>query len=213
VDGSNMVDKQTVRDGYDVAAEAYVRERSFDEPEQQLFERFLDSLVADPLVLDAGCGAGMPILERLVDRFDEHSTIGLDFSSRQLALAKERFGATPLVAGDMAQLPIAESTLDAVVAFYSLIHLPESQHQQALAEFSRVLRPGGRLLVSEGTDQWEGRNDDWLAAGAEMEWHIAGATATREHLRTTGFHIERELEVSDVLVDGESWVFFEALNR
>jgi len=208
-----MVDKGTVRRGYDSVAETYTDQRSFDEPEQQLFDQFLDSLPRNPRLLDAGCGAGTPILEQLTDRYPEQVILGLDFSTTQLTLARERAPNAALVSGDMATLPIADSTLDGIVAFYSLIHLPESQHQQAIAEFARVTRPGGRILVSEGSEQWAGTNPDWLGEETEMEWHIAGAAATREQLRNAGFRIEREWDTADVLVEDESWVFFEAVNE
>lgn len=208
-----MVDKRTVRRGYDSVAETYTVQRSFDEGEQQLFDQFLDSLPPNPRLLDAGCGAGTPILERLTDRHPEQAVFGLDFSATQLTLARERAPDASLVTGDMATLPIAESTLDGIVAFYSLIHLPESQHQQAIAEFARVTRPGGRILVSEGSKQWAGHNPDWLGEGTDMEWYIAGEAATREQLRNAGFRIEREWDTADVLVEDESWVFFEAVNE
>ena len=208
-----MVDKRTVRRGYDSVAETFTDQRSFDEAEQQLFNQFLDSLPPNPRLLDAGCGAGTPVLERLRDQYSENAVVGLDFSATQLTLARERAPDASLVAGDMATLPIAESTVDGILAFYSLIHLPESQHQQAIAEFARVTRPGGRILVSEGAEQWAGTNPDWLGEETAMEWHIAGAAATREQLRNAGFRIETEWDTSDVLVDDESWVFFEAVNE
>lgn len=44
-----------------------------------------------------------------------------------------------------------------------------------------------------------------------MQWHVAGAATTRRHLRDAGLSIEAEHTVSDVLVDGESWTFFDAV--
>jgi len=84
----------------------------------------------------------------------------------------------------MARLPILDSTVDAVLALHSLIHVPAGEHQTVIDEFARVLRPGGGLLVSEGPGEWEGANPNWLNAGTEMQWHVAGVETTRTHFET-----------------------------
>lgn len=50
----------------------------------------------------------------------------------------------------MTALPLGDDVVDAVVAYHSLIHIPFEAHQTVIEEFSRVLRPDGRVLVSEG---------------------------------------------------------------
>lgn len=135
----------------------------------------------------------------------------MDLSATQLALAADVAPDARLLQGDFTRLPLADGAVDGVVAFYSLIHVPAGQHEDAIAEFARVLRPDGRLLLSEGTDEWAGRNPDWLDTGATMEWHIAGADTTRRQLEAAGFAIETERAVADVLVEGESWTFFDAV--
>ncbi|NIS29986.1 MAG: methyltransferase type 11, partial [Actinobacteria bacterium] len=62
---------------------------------------------------------------------------------------------------------------------------------------ARELRPGGRLLVSEGADEWVGDNPDWLDTGVRMEWAVAGADATRAQLRAAGFEVEAEETTGD----------------
>lgn len=203
-----MVEKDDVRRGYDGVAEAYAAERGFDGQEQAVFEQFCDSLPTTACVLDAGCGQGRPILSRLVTETDRIS-VGVDLSGEQLQLALQNAPDALLAQGDMTRLPLADATLDGVIAFHSLIHIPEAEHQQAISEFARVLRPEGYLLVSEGIGEWEGTNPDWLDTGVEMQWHIAGADATRQQLHEAGFRIEREWEASDNLGDASgTWTFF-----
>lgn len=206
-----MVEKETVRSGYDQIGGEYAEWRVFDTEEQRVFERFLDSLPPEPRILDAGCGNGQPILNLLTDRFHDHSPIGLDLSTTQLALAAEQTNDARLIQGDVTRLPLSTSSVDGVVAFHSLIHVPADQHQQAIEECARVVQPEGRVLLSEGLERWEGTNPDWLETGATMEWHIAGADTTRRQIRDAGLAIETEWTVSDVLVDGESWIFFDAV--
>jgi len=200
-----MVEKDAVRRGYDELADAYAAWRS--EGGMEELAAFLDGCVGfasqpAPLrTLDAGCGQGSPILARLCASTD---TVGLDFSREQLALAEKNAPGAALVQGDMTALPFAGESFDAVVACWSLIHVPSEDHQAVLEEFARVLSPGGWLLVNEGTDAWTGENSDWLDAGVEMQWSIAGAEATRNQLRDAGFAIAEEWGAPETLGDDEA---------
>ncbi|QAU11463.1 class I SAM-dependent methyltransferase [Halorubrum sp. BOL3-1] len=204
-----MVDKNAVRRGYDALAEAYAADRNEDGRGREVLSRFLDGVSESARVLDAGCGQGTPVLR---DLSESAAAVGTDVSRSQLELADERVPAASLAQGDMAALPFRDESFDAVTAYHSLIHAPREQHQEVADEFARVLVDAGRLLCSEGPDEWSGTNPNWLDTGVEMQWHIAGAEATREHLRTAGFVIEREWGVDDSLAEGDdaSWTFFAA---
>jgi ubiquinone/menaquinone biosynthesis C-methylase UbiE len=100
-------------------------------------------------VLDAGCGTGHTALA-LAAR--GASVVAVDLTAAMLEqgrrLAHER-GLTGIEfrLGDVEQLPFADGEFDLVVSRYSAHHWPHPQ--QALAEFRRVLRPGGRLLLAD----------------------------------------------------------------
>lgn len=203
-----MVDPAVVRRGYDRLAETYAAERSGAGPEVELVERFLDSLSAGAQVLDVGCGGGTPVLDR---PGDDATHVGVDLSREQVKRAADSLPGTALLQGDARDLPIRDGAVDAVTALHSIIHVPIDAHRRVVAEFARVLRPGGSVLLSEGTGAWTGANPDWLGSGVEMQWEIAGSAATRDHLRTAGFAIDEERRVTDDLGDEESaWVFFSA---
>src|SRR5262249_61610657 len=51
-------------------------------------------------------------------------------------------------AANMSRLPAGAGSLAGIVAFYSMIHLPRPRIPAALAEFRRVLAPGGALLAA-----------------------------------------------------------------
>ncbi|WP_200531920.1 class I SAM-dependent methyltransferase [Halorubrum sp. LN27] len=204
-----MVDKDAVRRGYDALAEAYAADRTEDGRGREVLSRFVRELPESARVLDAGCGQGSPVLRDLAATA---TAVGTDISRTQLRLAAENAPAAALAQGDIAALPFRDGAFDAVTAYHSLIHVPREQHREVVDEFARVLDEGGRLLCSEGPEEWTGTNPDWLDTGVEMQWHIAGAEATREHLRNAGFAVEREWGVDDSLEEGDDadWTFFAA---
>jgi len=184
----------------DKAAATHASERSTDGPGLVILTQFLDSCGESARILDAGCGQGWP-----VDR--ELRTVGVDLSRKQLRRAGENASTASIVQGDMAALPFSDGVFDASTASQSLIHIPTEQHQAVIEEFARVLRPGGRVLLIEGIGEWSGTNPDWLDTGVEMQWHIAGAKATRAQLVDAGFTITDEWTVSETLDGDEEWVF------
>lgn len=194
-----MGNRERIRRGYDELAETYAARGENDARERAILDEFLDSLSDPGCVLDAGCGRGVPVLQRVSD---ETTAVGLDFSREQLRLADETGQATPLVQGDMTSLPFRDDVFDAVTAFDSIIHVPLVDHQTVLDEFARVLRPGGRLLLSEAPEEFERTNANWLDSGVEMTWHMAGAAATRNQLRDAGFEITNEWDAPAPVDDG-----------
>lgn len=96
-------------------------------------------------VLDAGCGSGS-LAAALAAR--GAIVTGFDLSPGMLAIARERLGpATDLRVADFAApLPYADATFDVCVASLALHYLPD--WDGPLRELLRVLRPGGRFVVS-----------------------------------------------------------------
>ncbi|WP_227354257.1 class I SAM-dependent methyltransferase [Haladaptatus salinisoli] len=196
-----MSDKDVVRRGYDELADTYAAERSPDSLETDALGDFLDSLEGAARILDAGCGQGVPVLERAGGSTE---AVGVDFSRVQLRRATENAPDAALAQGDMTSLPFRDGEFDGVTAFHSVIHVPSEDHPTVVAEFARVLSPGGRLLLTAGTSEWSGTNPDWLGSGVEMRWDIAGPAETRRLLESAGFAVEREGTVEDGLAEQDA---------
>lgn len=197
----NNEDATSIRHAYDEIAETYAAQRSEGTLGVEVLDRFLDSLPENARLLDAGCGQGTPILARSSDSV---TAVGMDFSRRQLQLAQENVSDGVLVLGDMTTLPFRSEEFEAVTAYHSMIHIPMDEHRTVIDEFARVLRSGGRLILSEGLAEWSGRNSDWLDSGVEMRWDIAGPETTKEQLRTAGFSICDRWTVGDELAEDDN---------
>ncbi|MGH9487874.1 MAG: class I SAM-dependent methyltransferase [Terriglobales bacterium] len=100
-------------------------------------------------VLDAGCGIGRLSLTAL--RSGAHVT-SLDFALRRLQYLRRHApssAAPQLCQADLTRLPLRTRSWDAVVCTQVLEHIPQAvERRKLLASFARLLRPGGRLLLT-----------------------------------------------------------------
>jgi len=107
--------------------------------------RMLVDLVGDrPRVLDAGCGAGQ--VTKMLRNWGCEA-VGVDAAGKLIELARTAYPGLAFTIGDLRALPYPDQDFDAIVARYSVIHTAPEEMPTVLAEFARVLRPGGGLLV------------------------------------------------------------------
>jgi ubiquinone/menaquinone biosynthesis C-methylase UbiE len=95
-------------------------------------------------VLDAACGTGRHS-EYLAGR--GHRVVGVDRSPEMLERARRKVPAGDFREGDLEALPLAPGSVDAVVCALALVHLPRVAG--AIREFARVVRSGGRVIISD----------------------------------------------------------------
>ncbi len=102
------------------------------------------------VVLDAGCGQGKAF-QGLVEHFQAEKVIGVDADAAGLDLARreaERHGIpVELKQCDCAAIDLPDASVDLVFCHQTLHHL--ARQEETLAEFHRVLKPGGLLLIAE----------------------------------------------------------------
>ncbi|KQX49715.1 MULTISPECIES: class I SAM-dependent methyltransferase [unclassified Streptomyces] len=132
-------------------------------------------------VADLGCGPG-DITAHLhglgLDVF------GVDASPVMVGLAREAHPEIRFEVGSMAALDIEDGALDGVLSRWSLIHTPPQDVPAVLAEFARVLAPGGHLLIAfPATDgpADETRSYDHTVATAYRWWPEHLAALLRAH--------------------------------
>lgn len=111
--------------------------------DEQLVRPIIDSLPLG-VALDAACGTGR-YAQFLAER--GHQVIGVDGSPEMLARARARVPEGTFLLGDLNRLPLADGAVDLVVCTLALTHVRDLG--PVIAEFARVLRPGGHLVTSD----------------------------------------------------------------
>lgn len=110
---------------------------------------------AGGVVVDVGCGCGYS-LPKLAQRFAPRELVGVDIDPAMLAVARAeaaRAGvAVRLVESSSTRMPLADASVDLLFCHQTFHHLVDQE--AALAEFLRVLKPGGLLLFAESTRRY-----------------------------------------------------------
>ncbi|GAA2525707.1 class I SAM-dependent methyltransferase [Pilimelia columellifera] len=185
------------RTSYDTVAASYA-ELLRDALHKAPFERAALALFADLVhtagggpVADVGCGPGRLTghLQRLgIDAF------GIDLSPTMIDVARREHPGLRFEVGSMTDLQIADGSLGGVMAWWSLIHLPDDAAATALAQFRRALRPGGQLLVGFFVGDGSRLKTEGYG-GHPMNVRVFNRPPTRMAgwLRDAGFTVEAQL--------------------
>src|SRR5438552_477120 len=121
--------KDIVKNGYNQIAGRYLAERTADSEDVRLLGDFIELLAPHAKVLDAGCGAGIPISKILAEHF---TVTGVDFSEAQIELARKNIPNAKFICEDMTKLDFPDDTFDGICSYYAIIHIPREEHQALL---------------------------------------------------------------------------------
>ncbi|RZS32425.1 methyltransferase family protein [Herbihabitans rhizosphaerae] len=181
------------RASYDADAESYadeVRDSLAGNP----FLRAPLTLFADLVhadgggpVADVGCGPGHVVayLRGLdVDAF------GVDLSPGMIEVARRDHPGMRFEVGSMTDLDIADASLAGVLAWWSLIHVPDDEVPAVLAQFRRVLRQDGRVLLGFHTGDRSRPKTD--ADPTKMRTHRRQPELVAGWLADAGFTVDAQ---------------------
>ncbi|MEW5870964.1 MAG: GNAT family N-acetyltransferase [Chloroflexota bacterium] len=192
-----LIHAQT-RQAYNLAAQRYhdlfhdeMNEKPYD---RQLLDAFTGRFAPHAIILDAGCGPSGHIgryvyacgaLRRL-----DLEVIGVDISDQCVELARRNHPGMRFERGDLADLPFDPTSFDGIIAYYSIIHTPKRYVSELFAEFHRLLKPGGFLLVAVKAGETEGYVANFLETEAEIYFSLFTLAEIRGYFDQAGFLLE-----------------------
>jgi len=211
--------KLRLKDSYDIIAPTYndwtIQQSGF---RIEYLEKLLEKLLTlkplsgqMSLVLELGCGCGLPVTDRLLTTADVFVTAN-DLSTTQIKLAKESLAKhgtdrVTFVEGDMMGLEFSEGSFDAIVGMYSIIHLPRDEQTEMIRRIAKWLKPGGLMLVNfSAEDMPEAIMDNWLHDKGWMYWSGWGTEGTLARIKEAGLEIILQDEINDLVDAKFLWV-------
>lgn len=186
----------STRAAYDLVADDYARllpDTAAEAPaDLAVIGRFSDSMPDGGPILDAGCGTGR-MIGHLHGLGHRHLT-GVDLSPGMIAQASRGYPEASFAVADLADLPYPDHRFDGILAWYSIIHTPPEELGPLWAQFHRVLRSGGSLLL--GFQSGSGSRQIRSAYGhqVEMTAQLHDPADLVARLEAAGFIVDEDLQ-------------------
>jgi SAM-dependent methyltransferase len=190
------------RVSYDTVAQSYADQvRGY--PDNAPYDRAVFALFAELVcangggpVVDVGCGPGH-VTAHL--RRCGVEVLGVDLSPGMIAVARGDHPGVRFVVGSMTDLGLAGASVTGLVAWYSLIHVPDADVGAVLAQFRRVVRPGGLLLLGfHAGDGSRLKTDGYGGHPMRVHVHRRPPDRVAAWLADAGFTVEAQLTLGAV---------------
>ena len=187
------------RSSYDIDAAGYaekVRGLLGDSPYLRmslaLFAELVHGAGGGP-VADVGCGPGY-VTAHLHDAGLD--AFGIDLSPQMIAIARRDHPDLRFEVGTMTGLDLADDSVAGIVAFWSVIHVPDHAMPGVVEEFRRVLRPRAPLLVGFHVgDETRHTSEGYTGRPINVDSHRRRPGTVAGWLRDAGFTIGAELVI------------------
>ena len=187
------------RSSYDIDATGYAEKvrglldgKPYLRASLALFAELVQGAGGGP-VADVGCGPGYVtgyLRDAGVDAF------GIDLSPEMIAIARRDYPDLRFEVGTMTDLDLADESVAGVVAFWSVIHVPDDAVPGVFEQFRRVLRPHGPLLVGFHVgDETRHTSKGYTGRPIDVDSHHRRPATMTGWLRDAGFTIEAELVI------------------
>jgi SAM-dependent methyltransferase len=172
-------------DKYHVNFKHEIEQKEYD---RLLLDKFSSLLNDNSIICDAGCGPSGHIGKYLADK--GHKIIGIDISQKCIEIASSYNPDLIFKTMDMMNTNFDDASFDGILSFYSIIYTPKEFINRIFAEFNRIIKPNGKLLIviKKGTD--EGFiNDDWYEGNKVYFTHFV-ESEIKEYFAANNFRLD-----------------------
>lgn len=157
-----------------------------------LFAESVQSAGGGP-VADVGCGPGY-VTRHLHDLGLD--AFGVDLSPEMIAIARRDYPGLRFDVGTMTDLDLSTDSVAGVLAFWSVIHIPDHAVPGVFEEFRRVLRPAGQVLIGFPVgEQVQHTSRGYTGRSVDIDTHRRQPSKVEGWLRSAGFTIEATLVI------------------
>ncbi len=141
-------------------------------------------------VADVGCGPGY--VTRYLHELGADA-FGIDLSPEMIAIARRDYPGLQFEVGTMTEPDLADDSVAGVLAFWSVIHVPDDAVPGVFREFHRVVRPGGPVLVGFHVgDETSHDSEGYTGRPIDISTHRRRPDQVAAWLREAGLTIESE---------------------
>jgi SAM-dependent methyltransferase len=180
-----MIDESN---GYESIAEIYIkgRGRAVNGIGSATARAWARTLKKGSVVLDVGCGTGIPVTKILLD--EELAAYALDASPSMVEDFRKNFPDVPVACESVERSPFFHRSFDGIIAVGLIFLLSEETQRVLISKMAVALNPGGRLLFTSPLHKVE-----WKDAMTEQRSISLGAEEYRALISASGLSIVDEL--------------------
>lgn len=156
---NSLEKRNSVKKDYDAIANEYADEFGKEYEDLDVIQEFVSKLEMNSNILDLGGGTG-----KLTDLFIKNNfkAICYDFSKEMMRKSKDFFGELPYILDDMLNVKshFENESLDGIIAFYSLFHIPKENIDSLFCDINDLLKENGIFCFSVQLGNGEGYIDE-----------------------------------------------------
>lgn len=139
---NSIAKRESVKKDYNIIAGVYAEEFGKKYEDMDVISEFMSKLSPNSKILDLGGGTG-----KITDLFikNNYDAICYDFSKEMMRKSKEYFGELPYILDDMLNVKqyFKNKSLDGIIAFYSLFHVPRENINDLFSDINDILKDNG----------------------------------------------------------------------
>ena len=173
--------------GYESIAEIYIkgRGRAINGIGSSTARAWARTLKAGSVVLDLGCGTGIPVTKILLEA--GLNAYAVDASPKMVEDFRQNFPGVPVVCESVERSPFFNRSFDGIISVGLMFLLSEETQRALIHKMAAALNPGGKLLFTAPVDKIE-----WKDAMTEQASRSLGAGQYRKLISTSGLSIGEE---------------------